>query len=105
MRKLYGDSLRSDAGFVKVIKKVAKKNAFVHLRAQLTDSPDTRWHAAHLFTRYFLEIGTSTPPSPLPRPSEVEEGPRILQGREAVTWDVAVACLSLAVKVCTDDTV
>ncbi|GBE86958.1 Phosphatidylethanolamine N-methyltransferase [Sparassis crispa] len=27
MRKLYGDSLRSDAGFVKVIKKVARKNA------------------------------------------------------------------------------
>ncbi|EMD30910.1 hypothetical protein CERSUDRAFT_145741 [Gelatoporia subvermispora B] len=27
MRKLYGDSLRNDAGFVKVIKKVAKKNA------------------------------------------------------------------------------
>ena len=27
MRKLYGDSLRSDAGFVKVIKKVASKNA------------------------------------------------------------------------------
>ncbi|KIP06876.1 hypothetical protein PHLGIDRAFT_30282 [Phlebiopsis gigantea 11061_1 CR5-6] len=27
MRKLYGDSLRSDAGFVKVIKKVAQRNA------------------------------------------------------------------------------
>ena len=27
MRKLYGDSIRSDAGFVKVIKKVAHKNA------------------------------------------------------------------------------
>ncbi|KAI0744530.1 phosphatidylethanolamine N-methyltransferase [Earliella scabrosa] len=27
MRKLYGDSIRSDAGFVKVIKKVAQKNA------------------------------------------------------------------------------
>ncbi|OBZ74367.1 Phosphatidylethanolamine N-methyltransferase [Grifola frondosa] len=27
MRKLYGDSMRSDAGFVKVFKKVAKKNA------------------------------------------------------------------------------
>ena len=27
MRKLYGDSLRNDAGFVKVIKKVAHKNA------------------------------------------------------------------------------
>ena len=27
MRKLYGDSLRNDAGFVKVIKKVARKNA------------------------------------------------------------------------------
>lgn len=27
MRKLYGDSLRNDAGFVKVMKKVAKKNA------------------------------------------------------------------------------
>ncbi|GJE86300.1 hypothetical protein PsYK624_023800 [Phanerochaete sordida] len=78
--------------------KVAKKNAFVHLRAQLTESPDTRWHAAHLFTRYFLEIGTSTPPSPLLRPLQVEEGPRVLQGREAVTWDIALACLSLAVK-------
>ncbi|TCD67750.1 phosphatidylethanolamine N-methyltransferase [Steccherinum ochraceum] len=29
MRKLYGDSLRSDAGFVKVIKKVARKNAHI----------------------------------------------------------------------------
>ena len=27
MRKLYGDSLRQDAGFVKVIKNVASKNA------------------------------------------------------------------------------
>lgn len=27
MRKLYGDSLRKDAGFVKVMKKVASKNA------------------------------------------------------------------------------
>lgn len=27
MKRLYGDTLRSDAGFVKVIKKVAKKNA------------------------------------------------------------------------------
>jgi phosphatidylethanolamine N-methyltransferase len=27
MRKLYGDSLRKEAGFVKVIKNVAKKNA------------------------------------------------------------------------------
>ena len=26
MKKLYGDSIRSDAGFVKVIKKVAQKN-------------------------------------------------------------------------------
>ncbi|CAL1698213.1 unnamed protein product [Somion occarium] len=29
MRKLYGDSLRSDAGFVKVIKTVAQKNAHI----------------------------------------------------------------------------
>jgi phosphatidylethanolamine N-methyltransferase len=27
MRKLYGDSLRKDAGFVKVMKNVARKNA------------------------------------------------------------------------------
>ena len=27
MRKLYGDSLRKDAGFTKVVKKVAKRNA------------------------------------------------------------------------------
>lgn len=35
MRKLYGDSLRKDAGFVKVIKKVASKNArLLELRAE-----------------------------------------------------------------------
>jgi phosphatidylethanolamine N-methyltransferase len=27
MRKLYGDSLRKDAGFTKVVKKVARQNA------------------------------------------------------------------------------
>ena len=34
MRKLYGDSIRSDSGFIKVIKKVAQKNAkFLEFRA------------------------------------------------------------------------
>ncbi|EKM56708.1 uncharacterized protein PHACADRAFT_93145, partial [Phanerochaete carnosa HHB-10118-sp] len=76
-----------------------KKNASAHLHAQLTESPDTRWHAAHLFTRYFLEIGTSTPPSPLlGGSSEDAKGPRVLLGREAVTWDIGVACLALTVK-------
>lgn len=27
MRKLYGDSLRKDAGFTKMLKKLAKRNA------------------------------------------------------------------------------
>lgn len=77
-----------------------KKNAFAHLRAQLTEAPDTRWHAAHLVTRYFFEIGTSEPPSPSTEPTSQHAGsPRVLQGREALTWDIGVACLALSVKV------
>lgn len=42
MRKLYGDSLRSDAGFVKVIKKVAQKNAHLLESRAGRHAPDIR---------------------------------------------------------------
>ncbi|KAJ3549405.1 hypothetical protein NM688_g5178 [Phlebia brevispora] len=73
-----------------------------NLRAQLADCPDTRWHAAHLLTRYFLRVGTSpnSPPVTATRKNEAQPSLRgeSLSEREAVAWDCAVACLASAVK-------
>ena len=74
-----------------------------NLRAQLAESPDTRWHAAHLFTRYFLRMGQSPSSSPVAatKKAKVSAGADedIMDGREALAWDFAVACLASAVKV------
>lgn len=78
-----------------------------NLRSQLLDSPDTRWHAAHMFTRYFLRMGTFPSASPMPDEEQREttitekgsSSARILNGREALSWDLAVACVAMAVKV------
>ena len=88
----------------------SKPKLCLHLRRHLLESHDTRWHAAHLFTRYFLRLGTSPTASP-----QVDEDSsrrrltddddndgdfkRILTGKEALTWDLAVASMALAVKV------
>ena len=40
MRKLYGDSLRKDAGFVKVMKSVASKNARIFKSRAGRHAPD-----------------------------------------------------------------
>ncbi|KAI0685184.1 hypothetical protein BC835DRAFT_1385682 [Cytidiella melzeri] len=82
-----------------------KPQLCLNLRAQLLESPDTRWHAAHLFTRYFLRIGTSPACSP-PIADEScgngdaddDESSQVLHGKEALTWDMAVACMAIAVK-------
>ena len=42
MRKLYGDSLRKDAGFVKVIKSVASKNARILESRALRHAPELK---------------------------------------------------------------
>ncbi|KAI0634089.1 hypothetical protein C8Q77DRAFT_1055896 [Trametes polyzona] len=55
----------------------------------LATSPEVRFHAGHLFARYFSLV--CAPSSP---PRDVED-PEAL---EAVTWDIAVACLALSVK-------
>ena len=77
-----------------------------HLREQLLESHDTRWHAAHLFTRYFLRLGVSPTGSPQiadesrSRLTNTEgKSARVLTGKEALTWDLALACMALAVKV------
>ncbi|KAL6306976.1 hypothetical protein BKA93DRAFT_771786 [Sparassis latifolia] len=66
----------------------------LHLRDQLTTSEETRFHAAYLFMRYFLRVG-SGPESPKARGMDMI---LLREGREAVTWDVAVACIALCVK-------
>jgi phosphatidylethanolamine N-methyltransferase len=42
MRKLYGDSLRKDAGFTKVVKKVARHNARLLERRAGRHAPEIR---------------------------------------------------------------
>lgn len=42
MRKLYGDSLRKDAGFVKVMKKVASKNAKILESSAAKHAPELK---------------------------------------------------------------
>ena len=42
MRKLYGDSLRKDAGFVKVMKSVATKNAKILESRAARHAPELR---------------------------------------------------------------
>ena len=52
----------------------------------LSTSNETRFHAGHLFMRYFRLISCA----------DADEESEAL---EAVTWDLAVACLALSVKV------
>lgn len=42
MKKLYGDSLRKDAGFVKVMKRVASKNAKILEKGAQRHAPKLR---------------------------------------------------------------
>ncbi|KAF9808129.1 hypothetical protein IEO21_07965 [Rhodonia placenta] len=65
------------------------------LYEQLTTSDETRFHAAYIFTRYFLRLSSpaSSPSIGVNRELVLED-----EGKEAVTWDTAVACMALSVK-------
>jgi phosphatidylethanolamine N-methyltransferase len=52
MRKLYGDSLRKDAGFVKVMKNVASKNAKVFESHANKHAPELRKVAREVMGRF-----------------------------------------------------
>ncbi|KAI0795535.1 hypothetical protein C8Q75DRAFT_455872 [Abortiporus biennis] len=71
-------------------------NFCAHLRPQLEHSPDTRWHATHLFTRYFVQLGISPSSSPIAyrKSSEKEDMNIDYDGEREIVWDVAVACLA-----------
>ncbi|KAG6893927.1 hypothetical protein C0992_008145, partial [Termitomyces sp. T32_za158] len=73
---------------------------------QLSTSPETRFHAAYLFMRFFWIVGLSTEGSGTRSAeggkaretwafgSELDE-----EGRRLVTWDVGVTCLGISIKV------
>ena len=52
MRKLYGDSLRKDAGFVKVMKSVASKNAKMFESHATKHAPELRKVAREVIGRF-----------------------------------------------------
>ncbi|PCH37539.1 hypothetical protein WOLCODRAFT_167571 [Wolfiporia cocos MD-104 SS10] len=68
------------------------------LRDQLATSDVTRFHAAYLLIRYFFRIGptdsaVSSPESPTRKEQQLQ-----LDGQQALTWDIALACVTLSVK-------
>ncbi|THH20768.1 hypothetical protein EUX98_g8516 [Antrodiella citrinella] len=72
-----------------------------HLREQLTTSSDTRWHAAQLFNRYFVRLGSSPPSSPRSEyGDELNDGQKVTSEdeRAGTVWDIALASLALSVK-------
>ncbi len=62
----------------------------------LSSSPETRFHAGYLFLRYLLRA-RPTAALKLAAASQSSDDQEALA---AITWDVAVACLALSVKVC-----
>ncbi|KAH9830610.1 uncharacterized protein C8Q71DRAFT_851168 [Rhodofomes roseus] len=78
------------------------------LYEQLRDSSETRWHAAQLFTRYSLRLGSVHSHATFPAsPSaegvfrgsvSTEKALLMHDGCEDVIWDCAVACVVLSVK-------
>lgn len=56
----------------------------------LSESPEIRFHAGHLFLRYFSLVGHPTGSTGHDEDTEAFE---------SVAWDIAVACLAISVKV------
>ena len=79
------------------------------LMDQLKNSPETRFHAAWLFLRFFyLTMSPDRNTSPrndaryLSRQSSLSSNTSAStnqEGRDLIIWDIAIACLALSVKV------
>ena len=81
------------------------------LMDQLKNSPETRFHAAWMFLRYFyltmspdlnMDTGTRNNARNLSRQSSLNSNASAstnLERRDHVIWDIAIACLALSVKV------
>ncbi|KAI0364211.1 hypothetical protein BV20DRAFT_974708 [Pilatotrama ljubarskyi] len=61
----------------------------------LNTSHEVRFHAAHLFLRYFSQVGALPAPSQSDADGEIAEYDDAVK---AVIWDIAVACLAVSVK-------
>lgn len=76
------------------------------LMDQLKNFPETRFHAAWMFLRYFYltmspDLRTDNARN-LSRQSSLHSNVSAntnKEGRDLVTWDIAIACLALSVKV------
>ncbi|KAJ3829298.1 hypothetical protein F5880DRAFT_503157 [Lentinula raphanica] len=89
---------------------VSTSERLTDLTDQLLNSPETRFHAAYLFVRFFRLIfgaaqgsGTTTKGSPVDSSERTFESfcrkySWDIEGSELVLWDVAVGCLALSVK-------
>ncbi|KAF8884692.1 hypothetical protein BD779DRAFT_770278 [Infundibulicybe gibba] len=69
---------------------------------QLATSPETRFHAAYMFLRYFFLVMGDSPQSPISRRHAIT-GTLAESGEaddvwELVIWDIAIGCMSLSVK-------
>ena len=79
------------------------------LMDQLKNSPETRFHAAWLFLRFFYitmspdrNAGPRNSTRYLSRHSSLNSNTSAStnqEGRDLIVWDIAVACLALSVKV------
>jgi hypothetical protein len=74
---------------------------------QLKNSPETRFHAAWLFLRFFYltmspDRNTGNNARNISRQSSMNSntsGSTNQEGRDLIIWDIAIACLALSVKV------
>ncbi|KAJ3537122.1 hypothetical protein NM688_g6733 [Phlebia brevispora] len=102
MRKLYGDSLRSDAGFVKVIKKVARKNARILETRAGRHAPEIKRVAREMkgtFDKVYVETAEAVEEflaKSRPKISEVVQDTKVLlqQSRERLVISRVASDLS-----------
>ncbi|KAG6888841.1 hypothetical protein C0995_005381 [Termitomyces sp. Mi166 len=79
-----------------------------NLADQLLTSPETRFHAAYLFLRFFQLVGRAGARGEMEGERDSDDPSQVWafgselddEGRRLVTWDVGLACLSISIKVC-----
>ncbi|KAI9056299.1 hypothetical protein FKP32DRAFT_1585806 [Trametes sanguinea] len=64
----------------------------------LSAIPEVRFHAGHLFLRYFWLVGSSSPHQASDLEDKEETTDDAKTALEVVTWDIAVACLAISIK-------